>query len=146
MDDATPHVDLPDRLWLPCHLHRTNGRRVRQPDPRLSAGGLLGRRALRVLRALPGTLVRDQSQAGSGRLLARDRAVALPGKPSGRLGLGLLLALLRAVGHPPHPGVHVAHQQPERDGQHEEGDEAPDAGRDRPCWRAVHEGVLSRPS
>ena len=33
-----------------------------------------------------------------------------------------------AVGHPPQPGVHVAHEQPQRERQDEEREEAPDAG------------------
>ena len=56
------------------------------------------------------------------------------------VGLGLRLSrqLLRAVGHPSHPRVHVAHQEVERDGQHEEGDEAPEPGRDHRRRCAVH--------
>src|SRR5690348_1417811 len=83
----------------------------------LRGRGLWGRTVCRP------TIVRRTSGLRTlGRAASRLRAV--------RIGTGreLLGAVTVAVGHPPQPVVHVAHEEPQRDGRDQERDEAPDAG------------------
>ena len=76
----------------------------------------------------------DSPSRGSGARVLAAVALRLTGCRLRRLG-----PLAVGVGHPAQPGVHVAHEQRERDGEHEEGDEAPDARPDRQVAAAAHQ-------